>query len=478
MPVTQPLAVKKLSLDTHNFRTLVQADGLSAIHALIAIEPEWFWALMDSLIDDGYLPTENIIILEQGKKHIVKEGNRRIAALKIIHGLVSTADFSPPIHIAEKIAALPVGWKKANAEVPCTVYAASEEAAADKVVTLTHGKGEKAGRVRWSAVARARHNRDKSGASEPALDLLEKFLAKGKNVTTNQSERWAGEYPLSVLDEAIKRLAGRLGVKSAPDVAKSYPRVANRPGLEDLLFDIGLKDVGFKEVRADDFGTKYGMPPLPKPTAPAAAGTGATGGTASSGGGQPTGQGAPTKGSGSAAPPPTTTAAAGSPPPSKSSTARPIGDPRTVATILRKFKPKGSGRSKLATLLEEVKKLDIDQTPHAFCFVLRSMFEVSAKAYCDDHAAAGGPKSTQANGYDRKLVEMLKDIVRHLTANNADTTMVRLLHGAITELANPESVLSVTSMNQLVHNPAFSASPSNICIVFGNVFPLLEAMNK
>ncbi|HET6906732.1 MAG TPA: hypothetical protein VFH52_07280, partial [Rhodanobacteraceae bacterium] len=60
MPTTQSLAVKKLSLDIRNFRTLAQADEISAIHALIAVEPEWFWALMESLIDDGYLPTENI----------------------------------------------------------------------------------------------------------------------------------------------------------------------------------------------------------------------------------------------------------------------------------------------------------------------------------------------------------------------------------------------------------------------------------
>jgi len=32
-------------------------------------------------------------------------------------------------------------------------------------------------------------------------------------------------------------------------------------------------------------------------------------------------------------------------------------------------------------------------------------------------------------------------------------------------------------MNQLVHNELFSVQPQDICTLFGNVFPLLEAMN-
>lgn len=478
MPATQPLAVKKLALDTHNYRTLAQTDETSAIHALIAVEPDWFWALMESLIDDGYLPTENIIILVQGKKNVVKEGNRRVAALKIIHGLVPIDQFSPPTHIAEKISALPATWKKSNTDIPCTVYGASEEAVADKVVTLTHGKGEKAGRVSWSAVARARHNRDKSGAAEPALDLLEKFLSQGKNVTDSQAERWAGEYPISVLDEAMKKLAQRLGVKAGPDVAKAYPRVSNRAGLEDLMFDIGLKNVGFKEVRAEGFGAKYNMPvpQSPKPAAPQTPGPGgANAGAAQPNTGSPA-TGSPTKTSGGTAPPPIAPNAA--PPAPNKPTAHPAGDPKAVAGLLKKFKPKGSDRQKLATLLSELKKLDVSDTPHAFCFVLRSMFEISAKAYCSDHAAVGGPKATDSKGKDRTLIDVLKDVVKHLTANNTDVAKMRALHGAITELAQPESVLSVTSLNQLIHNPKYVVSSSNVCNLFANVFPLLEEMNK
>lgn len=487
MPETGLVAVKKLVLDVRNYRTVAQPSEHAAIHALIALDPEYFWGLMESLIDDGYLPTENIIVLRQGKQLVVKEGNRRIAALKIIHGLVSADDFDLPDEISESIAALSSAWKKTNASVPCNTYDAGDKEIVDRIVSLTHGKGEKAGRRLWNAVARARHSRDEGGIPQPPLDLLEAFLKSAKKITPEQAERWAGKYNLTVLEEALKRLAVRLGYKSAPELAKAYPKIKNKASFDELLVDIGLEQTGFKEVRAEGFGTKYGMPPpTPQQPAPGATGgapngppagstgpggsSGPTGAPPSSGGGGTSG---PTGPAGNPNAPGGTGAA---PPTAKPPVAHPAGDPKAVAAILKKFKPKGSGREKVATLLKELKSLDIEATPHAFCFVLRSMFEISAKAYCDDHAAAG-LIATEASGGDKKLAKLLKEIVNHLTANNQDTAKVKLLQGASTELANPTSILSITSLNQLVHSPHYVVSGSNVCLTFKNVFPLLAATN-
>ncbi|RJQ48515.1 MAG: hypothetical protein C4528_02535 [Gammaproteobacteria bacterium] len=189
MPTTKLLPIKQLKLDLSNFRTVPQSSETNAIHAMISINPDWFWALTESLLEDGYHPTENIIVLKDGKKKqdlMVKEGNRRIGALKLIFGYISRSQFALPSHIEEKIAGVSKEWKAANQNVPCAIYGPAEAKFVDKIVTLTHGKGEKAGRDKWNAVARARHNRDKLAASEPALDLLEKYLEKGKNITPNR----------------------------------------------------------------------------------------------------------------------------------------------------------------------------------------------------------------------------------------------------------------------------------------------------
>jgi hypothetical protein len=464
MPETKPILVEHLSLDLANFRTVRQKNELAAVQAIIATSPDRFWALVASLMADGYLPTENILVIRDGPSGntlTVKEGNRRIAAMKLLHRFISPASVTVPDDLARAISSVGKPWRAANASVPCAIFKKSESEVVDRIVTLAHGKGEKAGRDQWNAVARARHNRDVSSVPEPALDLLEAYLRKGQNVTSAQKSRWSGDYPLTVLEEAMKRIAPRLGLRSASALASTYPSIKYRAGVEDLLRDIGLKEVRFEHVRAKDvdFGSHYGLP--------AAKSTNGSKGSGQTQGGS----GDSTKGSQGAKD--------GNP---KGDTAKPkalaIQDPKAVRRLLKAFAPRGKGREKLVALKDEAGRLDIAKTPLAFSFLLRSMFEISAKVYCADHVNSGGPSLLKKDGSDRALADILRDIVKHLTMNNKDKAMVKALHGAMTELGKPDGLFSVTSLNQLVHNPRFAISPSDVAIRFGNVFPLLEEMSR
>ena len=154
-----------------------------------------------------------------------------------------------------------------------------------------------------------------------------------------------------------------------------------------------------------------------------------------------------------------------------------INDPKSVTKALKQFKPVGNNRNKVVTLQDEAIHLNLNKNPIAFCFLLRSMFEISAKAYCRDHASSG-LKAIKTDGSDRSLVDVLRDVVNHITKNNTDKEKVRMMHGAMTELAKPDGLLSITSLNQLVHNPNFSTTAHNISVLFGNIFPLLDEMNR
>ncbi|HEX8312912.1 MAG TPA: hypothetical protein VF614_16430 [Chthoniobacteraceae bacterium] len=471
MPTTKLVEVSSLELDLKNYRTIPQKDEKAAVHAMISISPERFWALMHSLLDDGYLTTDNIIVLKQNSKPpvlVVKEGNRRVAALKIIYGDLSPGDFELPADIEEKVASLPQEWKDANRSVPCAIYSDTEAQKVDRIVKLAHGKGELAGRDSWTAVARARHDRDENGTSQPALDLLEAYLEKGANLTADQKERWSGKYPLTVLDEAVKKIAPRMGFTSSRLLADAYPTVRPRKGFEEIIRDIGLEAIKFPDLRApgSDFAEPYGIAPAPTSTATAGGSTATASGASTS----PSGASAGAPGAGSTAP---------SGPSARGRTrAVSVEDPRAITRRLKAFHPRGAGREKLVTLLEEAQSLSSEKHKYSFCFILRSMFELSAKAYCADHKNNSGPKATDAQGNDRPLVDVLRDVVKHLTGGNMRTPLGKELHGAMTVLAKPTSIFSVTSMNQLVHNPRFSVSSSDICSMFGNVFPLLEAMNR
>jgi hypothetical protein len=174
MPRRENLPVDSLYLDLNNNRTVHQKNETQAINTMIAVSPDRFWSLLESIINDGYLLTDNIIVLQSGDKIIVKEGNRRVAALKIIFNLINGVEI--PDFYREKIEKLSDEWKAENKQIPCTIFQKTESQQVERMVSLIHAKGEKAGREKWTAVATARYARDQNKQPEPALDLLENYL--------------------------------------------------------------------------------------------------------------------------------------------------------------------------------------------------------------------------------------------------------------------------------------------------------------
>lgn len=372
MPEAKSILVNALSLDLSNFRTVPQADEVHAIKAMISISPDRFWALMESLIQDGYLPTENILVLnENPSKLVVKEGNRRIAALKLIFGYISDPAISIPKSTSSAIFKLTPEWKRANEHVPCSVYPSKEAVVVDRIVTLAHGKGEKAGRDQWGAVARARHNRDVGKSNEHALDLLEKYLTFGKNLSASQKERWAGDYPLTVLDEAIKRIATRFGFDNAPNLAKGYPKIKHLDALESILKDIGLEQLRFKTIRdkSKNFADTYGLSQATPPTSSESATSNPEESSASSAKASDAANTQSQSEQETAFP--SEQGGQNSQASTGKAAATAINDPKSVTDALKKFKPVGSNREKVVTLRDEAIRLVIKNNPLAFCFLLR-----------------------------------------------------------------------------------------------------------
>lgn len=477
------LNINDIRLDLNNYRTVPQKTEEDAIHAMIAIKPERFYAVIESLIDDGYLPTENLIILENDG-YTVKEGNRRTAALKLIHGIHAKDNFSIPDLLKEKMEGVDSNWIKENTEIPCSIYELKKKSLVDKIVNLTHAKGEKASRDPWTSVAKARQNRDEKKGSEPALDLLEKYFEHGKNLTNQQKERWSGDYPLSVLDEALRSISPRLGFATISELSQAYPKIKQRLDVENILNDIGLQKFGFKEIRSKstDFAASYNIPPIQNQPdqkntsdsgkeaqeSSSSNSSGSRGGNNNQNSSESNSSG---KQGGSA-----DTSSAGGGNNSNGTKAYTIHDQRTVTATLKKFSPKGNNRQKLVALKDELLKLKVKDNPLAFCFLLRSMFDISASIYCKENSIQ---TAVTKNGKTKTLTlqQLLSSITKDLTSNGKNPGMLKILHGANTELSKPTGLLSVTSMNQLIHNPSFSIAPHDIFTLFNNVYPLLEAMN-
>jgi hypothetical protein len=478
--------VSELSLDPKNYRSIPQPNEVSSVRAMIATDPGRFWGLFDSLIEDGYLPNENIVVLKVGQKKVVMEGNRRVAILKILTGQIAPTDL-PELgdHISE-IAGLTAEWVRQNSSVPCTVYEESDEALVDKIVSRVHGKADKAGRANWLSIARARHNRDKNGATEPELDLFEKFLDRNSELSDDQKLRWQGQYPITVLEEAMKRVAPKLGCATSVVLAAKYPNVSHKRELDEIILAVGRGSLGYAAIRGnDEWYVKFGIPtqektnptppqsPSPEPTTPSAPSTSEQ--TRPTEPGEQHGQ-RQNAGHGNdvdtATPPEEGKDAGGKK--TRKVAAVPLEDPRAIKRALKKLKIYGTDSGKIESLRIEAHKLNLETHPTAFCFLLRSLFELSAKAY----AAQNEISLIEKDGRELTLAKTLKKIVEHLTQQGREQQMQKKLHGAIEELAIPNGILSITSMNQLVHNLRYVSDPAQIPVAFARVFPLLEEMNQ
>lgn len=497
------IKVKDLDINLRNPRTIPQDNELKAVHAIVSINPDWFWALLESLLENGYLPTENILVLKLSNRYIVREGNRRIAALKIIHGFLEYSGI--PENIKLRISQVTETWRTENLQVPCTVYSESEKDVAQKIVSLTHAKGQKAGRDNWPAVARARYDRDVYGKREVALDLLENFLSRTNLLNGDQKTQWSGYYPLSVLDEFIKRGASQFGVENSSELVNKYPDINRIEVLDAIVRDIGHGIVNFEKMRFDQdfFKRKYDIDLTDNSNHRQSDKKSKNGDSESGDFEQPKTVDAPkvnveSKADktttddqdkyspqriniGNSEPPRSSSESTSKTQPRKSSVksrASTSQDVRTVKKLLKTLKPVGEKHHKIATLCQEAIDINIVKTPLAFCFVVRSLFELSAKRYCDEHSSENNaPKYQKTNQRDRYLADVLMDIKDHITDHGRNKQAVRDLHGAITELVNPERFLSVTSMNQLIHNPSYSLSSETVCRIFVNIYPMLEAMN-
>jgi hypothetical protein len=280
MPTNKQIDYTKLYLDLKNYRTVPQKTEKEAIQAMIATKGDRFFAVLDSILEDEYLYTENLIVLEKNGKYIVKEGNRRMACMKLIHGQYDIEEFGIPESSKTVITKLSKEWKMNNRKIPCAIFQENESEKANKIVNLTHAKNEKASRDPWSAVAKARHNRDEKGGIETSLDLLELYLKEGKNHNSQQRERWSGVYPLTVLEDALRYITVRMGFHTVNELLAGYKKNRYRSSLESIILEIGLGLIQFKHTRNPDvdFAEPYGIPKLEKKKTEDTT-TGATGAT-------------------------------------------------------------------------------------------------------------------------------------------------------------------------------------------------------
>ncbi len=227
--------------------------------------------LAESFLDNGFFEAERLIVIDSGEedRYTVVEGNRRLAALKTMHGELGDVSLTDGRPNQEQLDAL--------TEIPCLKVA--NHAEVDQYLAYRHIGGMKT----WSAEARARFT--KRMVDQIAEDDPNPFRSVGRQVGSNTQGVRNSYLAISILEYARQEMSlktdylqyERFGVwircmnstdvrgyigagspKTFADVQESFSTL-NEERLREVVTDLSKRPDGRKPLVSDSRDiTAYG----------------------------------------------------------------------------------------------------------------------------------------------------------------------------------------------------------------------------
>jgi len=177
----EEVETKKLDLDPQNPRLSRKEEG-SSQPELIAIMLERFKVeqLAESFLATGYVPLDPLLVVRDGKRCIVVEGNRRVAALK----LLLDPGLAPPNRQATWSAfskRLPEGTRSKIKRVSVLVFPSREDPQLSAYVGFRHVTGP----LKWPALEKASYIAYLIGLGWPYKAIAERLSSTPRQIERN-----------------------------------------------------------------------------------------------------------------------------------------------------------------------------------------------------------------------------------------------------------------------------------------------------
>lgn len=161
---------KKLDFDPQNprfFRLNDASNSATVIEEML--DDESVHDLMLSIGQQGYFPGEPLLAVKNGNKYIVVEGNRRLAAVKLLNG-----DLLPPKRKSKGVAEIIDDTTHKPNKLPCIVYENREDVL--RYIGYRHITGVK----EWDSLSKAKYLKELCDTfySDEKKDSVLKKLAR------------------------------------------------------------------------------------------------------------------------------------------------------------------------------------------------------------------------------------------------------------------------------------------------------------
>jgi hypothetical protein len=179
------LSVDDLLLDPDNPRIGSADSQAEALEAIVRLDVNHFRTMMRSIVDHGLDPGDSLYIIneaEAGGGYTVVDGNRRLAALKVLNEPAVLQGTGLGDTIVKRLAKLAENFDAASADlISCVLF--DTRADADEWILRRHGRGmEGEARIPWGTLEIQRFQKDRT-----VLDVID-FVERN---STFSNDDWA-----------------------------------------------------------------------------------------------------------------------------------------------------------------------------------------------------------------------------------------------------------------------------------------------
>ena len=443
---TKEIRVADLQLDTTNYRTGKQDDQRDSIRALIEEQKNKLVNLAKDIIENGLSPLETILVVavpDARSRYTVVEGNRRIAAMKLVMQPDLAADST--WHNAFKRL-----HKSAPGQVPKKVRCAVAQSKEETFLWIQrrHDTGLKgAGLESWSTIAQYRAHAAQ-GRSAPEFDALEFTLAHGK-LDPDVEERVNGQdFPITnlkrlldssyvteqlELDRGETYLSTTANKKWVLSMLREFVTTIAREEYNNQKFSV--KDIYDAAAQKKFFNKVEAKHPKPERSTRRWTINADTSMADAERGHQ-----------------------------KKKKPHRPTSERKKLIPKNTDLRPP-VGRAN--DILHELRRLEIENYRNAVSVLFRVFLEFSVEAYMDRRTVTG-----VTNG--DTLSNKLKAVAKHMEDNGIMSR--KDLISANKAANDPHSMFSTVQLNGYVHNQNFYPSSSELKTSWDNLEPFIEKL--
>lgn len=437
------LPIDRLLLDLKNPRHDILKNQDEAIREMLDDQVDKLINLARDIVAEGINPSDLTIVIPDefgSDKYIVVEGNRRVAAIKILLE-PSLALLGQESSLKKQFDELGKQFSSRFNKLQCVIFQKREDAT--HWIQLKHtGENKGVGIVKWEGEAVARFNKS-LGKPSIALQVVE--FVKKHSTLDETTKNNIDDIPITNLSRLVHdpKVRDFLGMRlENGELCTDLPKVELLKGLTKIVRDVANKKINVNNIRSKENRQTYleafKRNEMPSQTA------------------------------------------------SLESTWKLQSLPEEAGQIpiqLKKSLPLSISRKALIPsrcilkiaqtringIYREMKQLEVDDYPNAAAVMLRVFFELSLDEYIESKNV---PLPERKQLENINLPEKAQIVAKYLEDHNILTQdQLKPLRVAI---SNPNNLLSINTLHAYVHNKNISPKPNDLKLTWDNMQLVIE----